>query len=155
MGRFPITSNCGHAYLVIFYIYNANFIASVPIRTVPKKNSSKPTRSHTSIYPVGASNRNYTKWTTKHQKMSKNTLNPNALLSSTHRHTSIEPTLPNTPSAHGRTTSPPDCKPTQNLSHRQLVSPNKPMGLHDQHALSLSPESTPLGIQSHGGFLLV
>ncbi len=29
------------------------------------------------------------------------------------------------------------------------------MQLHDQHALSLLPESTPLGIQSHGGFLLV
>jgi hypothetical protein len=29
--RFPITSNRRHAYLVIFYIYNANFIASVPI----------------------------------------------------------------------------------------------------------------------------
>ncbi len=31
-GYFPITSNCGHAYLVIFYIYDANFIASVPIK---------------------------------------------------------------------------------------------------------------------------
>ncbi len=26
-GCFPITSNRGHAHLVIFYIYNANFIA--------------------------------------------------------------------------------------------------------------------------------
>jgi hypothetical protein len=31
-GRFPITSNRGQAYLVIFYIYDANFIASVPIK---------------------------------------------------------------------------------------------------------------------------
>jgi hypothetical protein len=31
-GRFPVTSNQGHAYLVIFYIYDANFITSVPIK---------------------------------------------------------------------------------------------------------------------------
>jgi hypothetical protein len=30
-GRFPVTSNQGHTYLAIFYIYNANFITSVPI----------------------------------------------------------------------------------------------------------------------------
>jgi hypothetical protein len=31
-GCFPITSNRGYTYLVIFYIYDANFIASVPIK---------------------------------------------------------------------------------------------------------------------------
>ncbi len=31
-GRFPVTSNRGHAYLVILYVYNANFISSVPIK---------------------------------------------------------------------------------------------------------------------------
>jgi hypothetical protein len=36
-GPFPITSNCGHAYLVIFYIYDANFIASVPIKNHTKE----------------------------------------------------------------------------------------------------------------------
>jgi hypothetical protein len=35
--RFPITSNRGHAYLVIFYIYNANFIALVPIKNHTKE----------------------------------------------------------------------------------------------------------------------
>ncbi len=30
--HFPITSNRGQSYLVIFYIYDANFIASVPIK---------------------------------------------------------------------------------------------------------------------------
>jgi hypothetical protein len=78
-----------------------------PLRTIPKKNSSKPTRSHTSIYPVGASNRNYKKWTTKHQKMSKTSLNSNVLPSSTRCRTSIEPTPPNKPSTPGRTTLPP------------------------------------------------
>jgi hypothetical protein len=36
-GRFPITSNRGHAYLIISYIYDANFIASVPIKNCTKK----------------------------------------------------------------------------------------------------------------------
>jgi hypothetical protein len=36
-GHFPITSNRGHAYLVIFYIYDANFIASVPIKNRTKE----------------------------------------------------------------------------------------------------------------------
>ncbi len=36
-GCFPITSNHGHVYLVIFYIYNANFIASVPIKNRTKE----------------------------------------------------------------------------------------------------------------------
>jgi hypothetical protein len=25
-GRFPITSNCGHTYVVVFYIFDANAI---------------------------------------------------------------------------------------------------------------------------------
>jgi hypothetical protein len=36
-GHFPITSNHGHVYLVIFYIYDANFIASVPIKNHTKE----------------------------------------------------------------------------------------------------------------------
>jgi hypothetical protein len=36
-GRFPITSNREHAYLVIFYVYNANFIVSVPIKNPTKQ----------------------------------------------------------------------------------------------------------------------
>jgi hypothetical protein len=36
-GRFPITSNRGQAYLVIFYIYDANFIMSIPIKNCTKE----------------------------------------------------------------------------------------------------------------------
>jgi hypothetical protein len=36
-GLFPITSNRGYLYLVIFYIYDANFIASVPIKNQAKQ----------------------------------------------------------------------------------------------------------------------
>jgi hypothetical protein len=36
-GHFPITSNRVHAYLITFYIYNAYFIASVPIKNCTKQ----------------------------------------------------------------------------------------------------------------------
>jgi hypothetical protein len=36
-GRFPITSNHGHAYFVVFYIFNANVICSVPIKNPSKE----------------------------------------------------------------------------------------------------------------------
>jgi hypothetical protein len=36
-GHFPITSNQGHAYLVIFYVYDANFISSIPIKNCTKE----------------------------------------------------------------------------------------------------------------------
>jgi hypothetical protein len=36
-GRFPVTSNRGHAYLVLFYVYNANFITSIPIKNHTKE----------------------------------------------------------------------------------------------------------------------
>jgi hypothetical protein len=36
-GRFPITSNRGHAYIIIFYVYDANFISSVPIKNCTKE----------------------------------------------------------------------------------------------------------------------
>jgi hypothetical protein len=36
-GRFPITSNRGHTYLVIFYTYDATFIASIPIKNQTKQ----------------------------------------------------------------------------------------------------------------------
>jgi hypothetical protein len=41
-GRFPVTSNQGHAYLVIFYVYNVNFISSVPIKKSTKEELLQP-----------------------------------------------------------------------------------------------------------------
>jgi hypothetical protein len=32
-GRFPITSNRGNEYVVVFYIYDANYICSIPIKS--------------------------------------------------------------------------------------------------------------------------
>jgi hypothetical protein len=36
-GRFPITFNRGNKYIIIFYIYDANFIKSVPIKSRSKE----------------------------------------------------------------------------------------------------------------------
>jgi hypothetical protein len=36
-GRFPITSNRGNAYVVVFYVYDANYIRSVPIKSRSKE----------------------------------------------------------------------------------------------------------------------
>jgi hypothetical protein len=36
-GRFPITSNHGHANVVVFYIFNANTFQSVPIKNCSKE----------------------------------------------------------------------------------------------------------------------
>jgi len=36
-GRFPITSNRGNACAVVFYIYDANYIRSVPIKSRSKE----------------------------------------------------------------------------------------------------------------------
>ncbi len=37
LGWFPITSNRGNKYVVIFYIYNANFVKSIPIKIRTKE----------------------------------------------------------------------------------------------------------------------
>ena len=36
-GRFPITSNRGNAYVVVFYVYDANYICSIPIKSRSKE----------------------------------------------------------------------------------------------------------------------
>jgi hypothetical protein len=37
LGWFPITSNRGNKYVVIFYIYDANFVKSAPIKSRSKE----------------------------------------------------------------------------------------------------------------------
>jgi hypothetical protein len=36
-GRFPITSNRGNGYVALFYVYNPNYIKSVPIKNQSKE----------------------------------------------------------------------------------------------------------------------
>ncbi len=37
LGRFPITYNRGNKYVAIFYVYDANFVKSVPIKSQSKE----------------------------------------------------------------------------------------------------------------------
>jgi len=46
-GRFPVTSNRGHAYLALFYIFDPNYIKSVPIRNRSKE---ELLRAYTEVY---------------------------------------------------------------------------------------------------------
>jgi hypothetical protein len=36
-GCFPVTSNCGNAYISLFYVYDPNYIKSVPIKNRSKE----------------------------------------------------------------------------------------------------------------------
>jgi hypothetical protein len=85
-------------------------------RTEQNKNSSMPTKSPTSTCQVADSNLAFTRWTTKPQRMSKTSSNPNKLHSSTLLWTSIAPTPPNKLFALGRITSPQVLPAYQNLS---------------------------------------
>ena len=46
-GRFPITSNRGNAYVVVFYVYDANYIRSIPIKSRSKE---ELLRAYTELY---------------------------------------------------------------------------------------------------------
>jgi hypothetical protein len=41
-GRSPITSNQGNAYVVVFYVYDANYIRSIPIKSRSKEELLRP-----------------------------------------------------------------------------------------------------------------
>ncbi len=103
-GHFPITSNRGHAYIVVFYIFNTNSILSVPIKNHSKEDFLVHTARSTSGSHYVVSNLSYTNLTTKHPRMSKCLLPGSKLASSTLPWTSIAQNLPNVPYAHGRIT---------------------------------------------------
>jgi hypothetical protein len=93
--RFPIISNHGHAYVVVFYIYNANAICSVPI-----KNRSKEELLHAycKIYAwltLHGFKPLLHKLDNKHPKMSKLLSPPNKHASTTFHQISIAQTPPN------------------------------------------------------------
>jgi hypothetical protein len=62
LGRFPIISKRGNKYIVIFYIYDANFIKSVPIKS---RSMEELLRVYQLVYAYitawGASNHNFTR----------------------------------------------------------------------------------------------
>ena len=55
-GCFPITSNRGNAYIVVFYVYDANYICLVPIKTNQRPNFYEHTMRYTTGSPSTVSN---------------------------------------------------------------------------------------------------
>jgi hypothetical protein len=46
-GHFPVTSNCGNVYAALFYVYDPNYIKSVPIKNRFKE---ELLRAYTEVY---------------------------------------------------------------------------------------------------------
>ncbi len=90
-------------------------------RSEQNKNSSMPTKSPTSTCQVTGLNLAFTRWTTKPQRMSKTSSNPNKLHSNTLFQTSIAPTPPNELFTLGRITSLQVLPAYLNLSPLQTV----------------------------------
>jgi hypothetical protein len=141
--RFPVTSNRGHVYLVIFYIYNANFIASVPFKNQTKQ---ELLRAYQITYKYLSS----CGFKSCLHKMDNETSKDVQDFIQT-QHTTLQYTPPDIhctnsakPDICTRITSLQVSPAYQNLPHCQLVSPHQPMQLHNQHALSLLPKSPPL-----------
>jgi hypothetical protein len=115
-GCFPITFNRGHEHLVIFYIYDANFILSVQIKNQTKQELLHAYQiTYKYLSSCGFKPRLH-KMDNKTSKDVKTSSNPNKLHSHTLLWTSIAPTPPNKLFALGRITSPQVLPDYQNLS---------------------------------------
>ncbi len=103
--RFSVMSNCGIVYVALFYVYNPNYIRSVPIKNHSKKKSCEPTRRcMRGSLPV-ATVPFSTSWTTRHPMTSKLSSQRNKSRSSTHPRICIAQTQPNALSGCGKITS--------------------------------------------------
>ncbi len=100
-----------------------NLLLQSQSRTKQNKNTFVPTKSPTSTCQVADSNLAFIRWTTKPQRMSKSSSNPNKLHSNTLLRTSIAPTPPNKLFVFGRITSPQVLPAYQNLSPTGVASP--------------------------------
>ena len=58
-GCFPVTSNRGNNYIVLFYVVDANFIKCTPLNLDYKPNSSQHTMMSISTYASEDSDQNY------------------------------------------------------------------------------------------------
>ena len=101
-GRFPITSNQGHAYVVVFYIFKATTLDRSPSKTGQRKNSPARATKHTNGLYCKGSNPNSTNWTMKRPTKWKHLSAHNTLTSSIHHQTFIAPTQRNRPYELGR-----------------------------------------------------
>ncbi len=66
LGQFPITSNRGNKYVVIFYTtHDANFVKSVPIKSRSKEELLRAYRLVYAHLSAWASNCNFKRWITR------------------------------------------------------------------------------------------
>eukprot|EP00804_Cyclotella_cryptica_P005740 CCRYP_000080-RB/>CCRYP_000080-RB protein AED:0.44 eAED:0.44 QI:0/0/0/1/0/0/2/0/176 len=108
-GRFPVASNLGNNYIVIFYAVDPNFIKFPDTAA----NSSKHTRTSINSSEHEAIAPSFTDWTTKHPRTLKTSSLKTTPRFSTHHQTCIEPTSPNMLYAPGKTTSSPSAQALQ------------------------------------------
>lgn len=67
-GRFPITSNRGNAYVVVFYVFDANYTCSVPIKNRSKEELlSAYRKTYEWLTLRGFKPPSFTQWTTRHR----------------------------------------------------------------------------------------
>ena len=66
LGWFPITSNRSNKYVVIFYIYNANFVKSIPIKIRTKEELLRVYKLVNAYLTAHGFKRNSTRWTTRY-----------------------------------------------------------------------------------------
>ena len=67
-GRFPITSNRGNAYVVVFYVFDANYTCSVPIKNRSKEELlSAYRKTYEWMTLRGFKPPSFTQWTTRHR----------------------------------------------------------------------------------------
>ena len=149
-GCFPVTSKWGHVHVVIFYIFDANYIQSVPIKNRPKEELLRAyCKTYKGLVLQGFKPQ-------LHKLDDETSHKVKAFVRSQHTHfqyTPLDmhctPTQKNGPYKRGRISfSIRDCRAPKVLPHRQLVPTHHPIQRHPQHASPMSPKPPPIGTQS-------
>jgi hypothetical protein len=120
LSRVPITSNRGNKYIVIFYINNANLSNPSPSKAGQRRSSCGLTGWFMLISQHGASNRNFTRWTTRSLMMLKHSFAKRTHTSGTPHPTSTAPIRRNGKFICGRIASSPTLLGFQRPSQSQI-----------------------------------
>ncbi len=127
----PSPFNRGNKYVVIFYIYDAYFVKSVPVNSYVKEELLQHYHLVYAISQHGASDHKFTRWTTRRLMTSKHSFAKRTHAYSTPHLTSTAPIWQNGRFALGKTTSSTASLGCQRPSQSQIgiVSPTKQTSL--------------------------
>jgi hypothetical protein len=146
--RFPITSNRGNKYVVIFYIYDANFVKSVPIKSWLKEELLRAYRLVYAYLTTRGSKLQLHKISKMSQDVETFICEENTWLQYT------SPDIHRTNLAGGTGDSYLEeslplwhCWASKDLPNRELVSSHQPNRLHPQHATAMPSKSCSIGVQ--------